>query len=89
MAAAGLTGQTGSGPRFAGHSVIVGPQGKTIVEMDESIGSVSATVTRRELLDAREEVPYLKDLARLGGITETRRTENDHERNRDVRSAIS
>jgi predicted amidohydrolase len=89
VAAAGLTGQTGDGPRFAGHSVIVGPQGRTIVEMDESVGSVSATVTRRELLDARDEVPYLKDLARLGGITETRTTENDHERNRDVRSAIS
>ncbi|MGV8872621.1 MAG: carbon-nitrogen hydrolase family protein [Rhodococcus sp. (in: high G+C Gram-positive bacteria)] len=94
VAAAGLTGQTGDGPRFAGHSVIVGPQGRTIVEMDESVGSVSATVTRRELLDARDEVPYLKDLARLGGITARRTTENDltenhHERNRDVRSAIS
>ncbi|QII05475.1 carbon-nitrogen hydrolase family protein [Rhodococcoides fascians A25f] len=89
VAAAGLTGQTGDGPRFAGHSVIVGPQGRTIVEMAETVGSVSATVSRRELQDARDEVPYLKDLARLGGITETRTTENDHERNRDVRSAIS
>ncbi|MDV6232910.1 MULTISPECIES: carbon-nitrogen hydrolase family protein [Rhodococcus] len=89
VAAAGLTGQAGDGPRFAGHSVIVGPQGRTIVEMDEGVGSVSATVTRREMLDARDEVPYLKDLALLGGITETRTTENDHERNRDVRSAIS
>ncbi|WP_206492899.1 carbon-nitrogen hydrolase family protein [Rhodococcus sp. KRD162] len=89
VAAAGLTGQTGDGPRFAGHSVIVGPQGRTIVEMDESVGSVSATVTRRELLDARDEVPYLKDLARLGGITDNESTENPHERNRDVRSAIS
>lgn len=81
VAAAGLTGQSGSGPRFAGHSVIVDPQGRTIVEMDENVGAVSAVVTRRSVLDARDEVPYLKDLARLGGI-------DNHEGTRDVRPAI-
>lgn len=70
VAAAGLTGQTGNGPRFAGHSVIVGPQGRMLVEMDESTGSVAAVVERESLANARNEVPYLTDLARLGGITE-------------------
>lgn len=84
VAAAGLTGQTGDGPRFAGHSVIVDPQGRIIVEMGEGEGSVSAVVERRTLRDARNEVPYLKDLARLGGITDR----NFHERDRDVRPAI-
>ncbi|MGY4710423.1 carbon-nitrogen hydrolase family protein [Mycolicibacterium sp. CBM1] len=70
VAAAGLTGQTGNGPRFAGHSVIVGPQGRMLVEMDESIGSVCAVVERKSLANARNEVPYLSDLARLGGIAE-------------------
>lgn len=76
VAAAGLTGKTGSGPRFAGHSVIVGPRADAIAEMDESVGAVAAVVERRDLVDARNEVPYLKDLTRLGGITENPRERN-------------
>lgn len=82
VAAAGLTGRTGSGPRFAGHSVIVGPRGHTIAELDESAGAVAAVVARDSLSDARREVPYLKDLLRLGGIAEsTSTTEKTLERN--------
>ncbi|WP_328813523.1 carbon-nitrogen hydrolase family protein [Rhodococcus sp. NBC_00297] len=82
VAAAGLTGQCGDGPRFAGHSVIVDPRGRTIIEMDERVGAVSAAVASQAILEARDEVPYLRDLDRLGGITDI------NERNRYVRSAI-
>ncbi|MBF0659894.1 carbon-nitrogen hydrolase family protein [Rhodococcus sp. (in: high G+C Gram-positive bacteria)] len=82
VAAAGLTGRTGGGPRFAGHSVIVGPRGRTIAELDESVGAVAAVVARNSLSEARREVPYLQDLLRLGGITEhTSTTEKTLERN--------
>ncbi len=82
VAAAGLTGRTGAGPRFAGHSVIVGPRGHTIAELDESAGAVAAVVARDALSEARREVPYLTDLQRLGGIAEsTSTTEKTLERN--------
>lgn len=65
LAAAGLTGETPSGVRFAGHSRIVGPRGEVLAAMGLEPGWVAADVSLADLAAARHEIPYLASLSQL------------------------
>lgn len=54
------------GPRYCGHSLVVGPLGETLAEGGEAEEQVRATLRRADLEQARERNPSLAN-RRLGG----------------------
>lgn len=68
VAGAGLCGENVRGQPFAGHSTVVDPFGRRLVQLGDDPASAGAVIDLEDIGRARAQLPYLDDLRAINSL---------------------